>query len=322
MLAHVLAVLVAAQTPGLVEPVPVVEGEVPTGAPVREGPDRDHPHDIAHEQSESTAERLTGQTNVQGPIDVNKQQLPNAPVERLSWKTGATRKFIATQTDLGYIYLRPRVILGYGAPFFKWVGVEANPLLSQNYLGAWGGVRLTLPVIDLRIGARYIYSLRRDYLPDLNSFDRTAIELTRNGGNARTITYEAELSTGFATKLGELSALGSISRIGNVPDGMYVYEESLHVVAEPTFIWRARGAFGFYAVPRYRQFTIGPALDFIAVPERRELLIRAGAVVRVVLNRQIEIRGTFVPTVNSRDDLGLLNSDFTELGLRYRWASD
>lgn len=269
-----------------------------------------------------TDERLVEQPRVEAPVDVNAQQLPNAPVERLSWKSTNARRFLAVQTDLGYIYLKPRLIVGYGVPFFRWVGVEANPLVTQNYLGAWAGARLTLPIFDIRVGARYIYALRRDYLPARESFDRTAIELTRNGGNAKTVTYEAELTTGFATKLGEVSALASVSHLVNVPRGQYVFEEVLHVVAEPTFIWRARGSFGFYVVPRYRQFTIGPAVDVIAVPAREELLVRAGVVARVVLNRSIEIRGTFVPTVNSRDNIGWLNSDFSELGLRYRWASD
>jgi hypothetical protein len=36
----------------------------------------------------------------------------------------------------------------------------------------------------------------------------------------------------------------------------------------------------------------------------------------------LEVRGTFVPSVAGPDAIGILASDFTELGLRYRWASE
>jgi hypothetical protein len=34
------------------------------------------------------------------------------------------------------------------------------------------------------------------------------------------------------------------------------------------------------------------------------------------------VRGSFIATVVSPDRIGLRGGDFTELGLRYRWASE
>jgi hypothetical protein len=43
---------------------------------------------------------------------------------------------------------------------------------------------------------------------------------------------------------------------------------------------------------------------------------------RFVLSRRVELRGSFVVTVISPDRIGLVGGDFTELGVRYRWASE
>ena len=43
---------------------------------------------------------------------------------------------------------------------------------------------------------------------------------------------------------------------------------------------------------------------------------------RFVLWRRVELRGSFVVTVSSQDRIGLIVGDFTELGVRYRWASE
>jgi hypothetical protein len=50
--------------------------------------------------------------------------------------------------------------------------------------------------------------------------------------------------------------------------------------------------------------------------------VRVGPVLRWVLSRRVEVRGSFVLTVYSPDRIGLVGSDFTELGVRYRWATE
>jgi hypothetical protein len=42
----------------------------------------------------------------------------------------------------------------------------------------------------------------------------------------------------------------------------------------------------------------------------------------MALSRRVEVRGSFVFTVVSPDRIGLVGGDFTELGVRYRWASE
>jgi hypothetical protein len=43
---------------------------------------------------------------------------------------------------------------------------------------------------------------------------------------------------------------------------------------------------------------------------------------RLALTRRVDVRGSFIFTVISPDRIGLAGGDFTELGIRYRWASE
>ncbi len=72
-----------------------------------------------------------------------------------------------------------------------------------------------------------------------------------------------------------------------------------------------------------KQHSVGIVADVLDVPKRDDsLTVRVGPVVRIVLSRRIEVRGSFVPTVVSPDHLGIIGGDFTELGFRYRWATE
>ena len=63
--------------------------------------------------------------------------------------------------------------------------------------------------------------------------------------------------------------------------------------------------------------------DILDIPKRDDSFIfRLGPVVRLVLSRRVELRGSFVVTVSSPDTIGLVGGDFTEFGVRYRWASE
>ncbi len=267
-------------------------------------------------------ETTTGEL-VPAEASVNVEEVVKPTVDRFAWKSGKRRLFAATTTDIGFIYLRPRVSFGYGAPHYQWMGVELNPIFSRQGVGAWGGVRFALPYIDIRAGARGFYAFERSFLPgDQDTFDRAALE-TSGGDHAHYITLETELNTAIATKIGEIALTGSASRVTGLDDpDDYVFEDTLRVIVGSSLVWRTRAAFSFYPFANYHQFAIGPAVDVLGVPTRDEILVRAGLVIRIVLNKSVEVRGSFVPTIISRDRLGLITSDFTELGVRWRWASE
>jgi hypothetical protein len=238
-----------------------------------------------------------------------------------SWGELPPRSFVATTVDVGFVYARPRVSLGYGRPFTSWVGIDANPIASSAGLGMYGGLRFEIPHLDLRVGPRYFFPFQHTYLEPEQSYRRLDLE-TAGGQRATTLTYEAELDASLPFGPGDLLARGSISYVTGVPNDQEVFEETLHVIVKPPLVWRGRGGYAFRFGPT-GQHSIGFVVDVLDVPKRDDsLTVRAGPVLRLVLSRRVEVRGSFVVTVSSPDSIGLVGGDFTELGVRYRWASE
>jgi hypothetical protein len=238
-----------------------------------------------------------------------------------SWATLPPRYFAATTVDIGFVYARPRLSIGYGRPFTSWFGLDANPIAATGGLGVYGGFRLEIPHVDLRIGPRYYAAFSHTYLPEQQSYER--IDLERDVGDpAHTLTWEAELDLTANLGPGRLLLRGSASYVTNVPEGYNVFEETLHIIVDPPLVWRTRLAYVF-AFGARNQHSIGPAIDLLDVPKRDDSrTIRVGPIVRMQLSRRVDVRGSFIFTVVSPDRIGLVGGDFTELGVRYRWASE
>ena len=238
-----------------------------------------------------------------------------------SWGTLPARPFVATTFDFGFVYVRPRLSLGYGRPFTQWVGVDVNAVGQTSGLGAYAGFRVEIPHLDWRVGPRFFSSFEHTYLDRKDSYQR--IDLERDGGTlARTVTWESELDLSFKLGPGALLLRGSASYITGVPDDQDVYEETLHIIVNPPFVWRARVAYVFL-FGSHNQHSLGPAVDFLDVPKRDDSkTIRVGPILRMQLSRRVDVRGSFIATIMSPDRIGLRGGDFTELGLRYRWASE
>lgn len=252
----------------------------------------------------------------------SRSELENQLIDRRllgSWQSERVRPFAATMLDTGYLYVRPRAMIGYGRPFDRWVGVEGSPLVQSQGAAAYAGVRVEIPHFDLRVGGRYFYSFQRSYVRPDTRYDRFELDSTALT-TSRTLTLEAEANAHVPLGPGVLLALGSLSYVGNVPKGAYVYEETLRVMVAPPWVIRFRAGYMFN-IGKRSNLRVGPAVDVLGVPERHSHVVRVGVLMRVLLSRSFELRGTFVPTVYSQDRLGLLESDFTELGLRWRWAT-
>jgi hypothetical protein len=240
---------------------------------------------------------------------------------RETWSVGAERPFAASTVDFGYVYLRPRLSLGYGRPHAEWVGVDLNPIFQNTGLGAYGGLRASLPFADLRVGVRGFYAFQRSYLTPQDSYSRLDLETT-NGGHAAYATYEAEITAGTRLGPGEVGFVASASSVEGVPRGQYVFEETLHAIVDPPWVLRARVGYSFFVFPNLGRASLGPAFEALYVPSRTATTLRAGLLLRIVVSRSVEVRGSFVPAVVSPDSIGIVGGDFSELGLRYRWATE
>jgi hypothetical protein len=238
-----------------------------------------------------------------------------------SWGTLPARQFVATTVDLGFVYIRPRLSLGYGRPFTQWIGFDLNPIASQAGLGAYGGLRLELPYVDFRLGQRYFSSFEHTYMATKPSYARLDLE-NSSGKPSRTLTYEAELDITLPVGPGKLLLRGSASYVTGVPEGQSAFEETLHIIVDPPLVWRARLGYVFTFGSR-NQHSVGPVVDLLDVPKRDDSrTIRVGPLLRLALSRRVDIRGSFIVTLISPDRIGLVGGDFTELGVRYRWASE
>ena len=240
---------------------------------------------------------------------------------RRTWNEGVPRLFFATTIDVGWVYLRPRTSVGWGKPFNSWLGFDFNPVISGNGIGVYGGIRLSLPRFDMRVGPRYVFSFNRYYLNPQDSYDRLDLDSSTNP-QAKMVTMESEIEFSLPGGPGDIIGLVSGSYVTGVPEDKFVFEETLRIVVNPPLVWRARAGYVF-RFGSYRQHSIGLVVDGLDVPKREDSkTVRFGPVVRVVLSRHVEVRGSFVPTVYSQDKLGIVGGDFTELGFRYRWATE
>jgi hypothetical protein len=262
----------------------------------------------------------------QQPFDVDSPTpTPPAPqgteqaVVSRYWELGRPRAFFATTTEAGYAYLRPRFTLGYGQPYWHWVGLETYPLLSLNGVGHYLGLGAALPGLTLRAGGRYTYPFSRDYLRPQPNFSR--LDLERVGGpKADYLALEAELTATLPVFVGSAFAVLSGYRVELAAKGYFLYEESLRQVIEPPYVWRARLGY-LVGLGQGSAIRIGAAGEVIGLPGRNEVVVRAGLLGSVLINAHLEAQASFIPVLVSPDRLGLAGGDFGQLGVRYSWAT-
>src|SRR5947207_12964727 len=89
---------------------------------------------------------------------------------RLSyWDQGDARPFSSGRVEAG-LYLKPQMAFGYGKPFWANATVEGYGISTTSFGAGYGGIRGTLPFLDLRMGARYTYSYYRSFLAPKQQF--------------------------------------------------------------------------------------------------------------------------------------------------------
>ena len=235
------------------------------------------------------------------------------------WDQGRYRPFISSTIDFGFLYLRPRAVVGWGRPHSTWFGAELNPIFSTEAIGAYGGIRATLPFLDVRVGARGFYLLDHGYLPNQQGYTLTDFNVA--SGNATYVTWETDVRSVFRVGPGDVGIIASLSAVTGVPAGYSVFEDSLHVIIRPPALWRTRLGYTIFIATQIGRFTVTPVVEALGNPSRGAVTVRAGMLATYLINKHLEVRTTFVLSIFSPDSIGLEGGDFTELGLRYRWAS-
>ena len=242
-----------------------------------------------------------------------------APTVVSAWSTGADRFFASGMIDIGPLYLRPRLSAGFGRPFWRWTGVDVNPIVSGEGVGAYGGLRATVPNFDLRVGSRYFFAFYRHFLEPREQYDVLALE-RRTGPSSRYLSLEAELTASVPMGPGRALTVLSATYVMLVPDDYWVFEETLRVVADPPWIWLARTGYEL-PVGELRIVRVGAVVEAAGSPDRGAWTVRCGVTGSMRLWKTVELRGAIVPAVYGEDSLGAAGGQWFELGVRLRFAT-
>lgn len=231
--------------------------------------------------------------------------------------------FIATSTDFGLLYLRPRVSFGWGKPHTSWVGLDINPVLSITAPGGYTGFRLSLPHFDFRIGTRASYSLKRSALEPKSSYEEDEVFIRpseRLDPRSAYVSGEAEITTDFRLGPGSVINEFAATYIGFAPKDRYVFEERLRIVTDPPWILKARLGYSVpFDVSRIK-FSIQPAGEILFAHNRPDPTVRAGLLLNFKLAPRLSVRANFLTTATSPDRIGFTGNNFGEITLRWRWA--
>jgi hypothetical protein len=221
--------------------------------------------------------------------------------------------------DGGYLYLKPRFSLGYGRPFALWGGIDATPIITPDYAGGYSGLRLQIGWFDLRAGARAVHAFQHQYLTPKDAFNLVDLaEITGHPSNY--VSLEAEAAAAIPAGPGSLLVLGTASSVQLVPAGYDVYEENLHVIVSPPPVYRGRVGYALRFLPEGNA-EVGVVGEVLEIPNRKTQVVRAGVVATFKIDDHLDAVGRIVVPVWGPDSIGFAGADYSELGIRYRWAT-
>lgn len=253
-------------------------------------------------------------------------ELPDPPEElRRSrayanpWSTGNPRGFFAATFDLGFLYLRPRLSVGYGKPHQLWIGWDANPIVNVSAAGGYTGLRLHHPIADLRVGARYGVAYNRSYFEPQRSYRARDFGID-NGSTASYLSWEAELTLQIPVGRGRILSESALTYVSRVPSTRYVLEETIRVIVDPPWVWRTRLGY-LFRFGAENAIQLGVVAELVGVPKRDLTVLRAGFLLNWNVTPKIQIRGAWIPQILSRDRIGIRGGYFGTLGVRWRWAT-
>lgn len=235
------------------------------------------------------------------------------------WKRERSRPFLSIRGDVGFLYFTPRVSVGYGEPFYRWAGLDVVPSVTPQSGGGYVGPRLQLDWFELRADARFVHAFGAQYLTPEPSF--TIVNLDEFGGSTENyVDLEVEATAAIPAGPGSILASFMAESIQFVPKGVDIYEETLHVVAAPPQLYRARLGYAFL-LGREHTARLGPLVEDIELPDRQARVVRVGLTGSFAIDDHLAVVATVLVPVYSPDSLGLAGADYTELGVRYRWAT-
>lgn len=237
------------------------------------------------------------------------------------WNEGGARAFVSSDSEVGWLYARPNLAAGFGRPHHAWAGLELSPGVNDSAVNVYAGARGRIPHLDLQLGARVVYPFTHTLRPVQDRYNRLDLE-SEDGPKANYRTWEAQLAGDVPLPGGRAFALftGYYVVVAPENEGLRLYEETLKVIVEPPWVWRARLGY-LLEFGRDDAVKLGPAAEVLGLVGRDRVVVRAGGIASVDVSSFVAVQATFIPVIASPDTLGVAGADFGRLGLRLRWAT-
>jgi hypothetical protein len=235
------------------------------------------------------------------------------------WNAGERRSFVAATFDVGVIFYRTTVAVGYGKPHWSWIGAEGYSLISPNGASLYAGLRGTLPRFEARVGARSTFTTDEYVLPPQATYTRVDTDY-ENTVRSRYLAAEAEIAGSIGLPGGSLFGAATLYAVFKSPEPYYLYEEVTKVIMARPYLVRLRG--GYIAQPTWEgTLKVGLFGEVLGDPGRGVVHVRAGPAMSVALTHHLDVTGTLGFILLSPDSLGLLSAELGSLSLRYKWAT-
>ncbi len=234
------------------------------------------------------------------------------------WQSKKATPFASVATDVGVVYARPRLTLGYGAPFWNFVGIDAYWLTTNSFSAPYVGWRASLPFLDTFFGVRRTIPFDRRFLPKQDKYSDTDLGLENGGERSAYTAVDFELDLAAPVAHGG-AFLGFHPVLIDVPRDSYVYEEVLRVVMRPPFAMGLRGGY-VYGFGESQDVQLGALAEYVFVPGRPRGVTRGGPLFHATLSKHLEGFAAFSFVLDSPDALGVVDGTYAFLGLLHRWA--
>ena len=244
---------------------------------------------------------------------------PDYRPENGYWSEGVPRLFVSTKSALGAIYTKPYFSLGYGLPHWIWAGIDVNAIITTSVAEVFAGARLSSPIFDLSFGIRDNWSFDKPFLMPRDSFNYAQV-VDAPGSKARYWALESEAVAILPLPHAALVANFVMVNLLDLPDNMYLYEESYRLITKnPTFYVMRVAALARFL--HENSLKAGILAEYGFSTGRDKGVLRMGPIVSLQLTDHLSLNLGVTLKVSSPDHLGIALGAYGLAGFRYQWAT-
>lgn len=233
------------------------------------------------------------------------------------WQSDRATPFVSLATDAGFIYARPRLTVGYGAPFWNYVGVEAAVISTNSFGQPSIGWRASLPFLDAILTAREVYPYNRRFMTPKDSHDSEDLRL--DTGGRRSVYHAVDLEVALTAPLFHGGVFAQAHPLlVDAPREFHLYEEYVRAIMVPPFALATRAGY-VYGIGD-KTVKIGGMFEYVILPGRPANVTRMGPIALATFSKNLDGFAAFSFVVSSPDNLSIEDGTYAFVGVLHRWA--